>query len=147
MHVHRLFDLSGRIAVVTGAGQGLGGEIAEAMAEAGAHVVCADIDEAGNQRTAARVRALGREALALRCDVTREADVVALFRAADAHFGAVDITFANAGIADPVPRPLHDYPSEDWHRVLAVNLTGVFHTDREALKIMVRQGRGKGAAS
>lgn len=143
MHVHRLFDLSGRIAVVTGAGKGLGCEIAEAMAEAGAHVVCADVDEAGNERTAARVRALGREALALRCDVTREADVVALFRAADAHFGGVDIAFANAGIADPLPQPLHDYPSEDWHRVMAVNLTGVFHTDREALKIMVRQQRGK----
>ncbi len=133
MHVKQLFDLSDRVAVITGAGNGLGYEFAEAMAEAGA-----DIDEAGNERTAARVRALGRRALTVRCDVTVEADVAALFQQADQDFGRVDITFANAGIADPAPQPLHDYPTADWNRVLAVNLQGVFFTDREALRIMGR---------
>jgi NAD(P)-dependent dehydrogenase (short-subunit alcohol dehydrogenase family) len=72
MNVRQMFDLTGRVAVITGAGSGLGYEYAQAMAEAGADVVCADIDDAGNARTAEHVRAQGRQALAVRCDVTRE---------------------------------------------------------------------------
>lgn len=143
MHVMKMFDLSGQVAVITGAGNGLGFQIAEAMAEAGANVVCADIDMAQNEATAARVQALGRRALCVRCDVTREAEVAALFQSAEQVFGRVDIAFANAGIADPAPQPLHGYPTDHWNAVLNVNLQGVFYTDREALKIMVRQQRGK----
>ena len=143
MHVLEMFDLTGKVSVVTGAGNGLGYQIAEAMAEAGSDVVCADIDVERNEAAAARVRAIGRKALTVRCDVTREADVAALFKLADSTFGRVDIAFANAGIADAVPQPLHDYPTDNWNAVLAVNLQGVFYTDREALKIMVRQGSGK----
>jgi NAD(P)-dependent dehydrogenase (short-subunit alcohol dehydrogenase family) len=113
------------------------------MAEAGADVVCADIDMNSNELTAARVQELGRKSLSVRCDVTREGDVAALFQLADRTFGRVDIAFANAGIADAVPQPLHDYPTDNWNAVLAVNLQGVFYTDREALKIMARQGSGK----
>jgi NAD(P)-dependent dehydrogenase (short-subunit alcohol dehydrogenase family) len=143
MNVMKMFDLSGKVAVITGAGNGLGYQFAEAMAEAGADVVCADIDMQSNERTAARVREIGRQALSVRCDVTREADVAALFQVADKTFGQVDIAFANAGIADAAPQPLHDYPTDNWNAVLAVNLQGVFYTDREALKIMARQRSGK----
>lgn len=143
MHVMKMFDLSGKVAVITGAGNGLGFQFAEAMAEAGADVVCADIDMRSNELTAARVQDLGRKALSVRCDVTREGDVAALFHVADKTFGHVDIAFANAGIADAAPQPLHDYPTDNWNAVLAVNLQGVFYTDREALKIMARQGSGK----
>lgn len=143
MNVMKMFDLTGQVAVITGAGNGLGHQFAEAMAEAGADVVCADIDMVRNEATAARVEALGRKALSIRCDVTREADVAALFQSAEQVFGRVDIAFANAGIADLAPQPLHDYPTDNWNAVLAVNLQGVFYTDREALKIMVRQQRGK----
>ena len=143
MHVLKMFDLSGKVAVITGAGNGLGFQIAEAMAEAGADVVCADIDMKNNELAAARVIELGRKALSVKCDVTREAEVTALFQQADKTFGRVDIAFANAGIADKVPQPLHDYPTDNWNAVLGVNLQGVFYTDREALKIMVRQRSGK----
>jgi NAD(P)-dependent dehydrogenase (short-subunit alcohol dehydrogenase family) len=143
MNVMKMFDLSGKVAVITGAGNGLGYQFAEAMAEAGADVVCADIDMQSNECTAARVREIGRQALSVRCDVTREADVAALFQVADKTFGQVDIAFANAGIADAAPQPLHDYPTDNWNAVLAVNLQGVFYTDREALKIMARQRSGK----
>jgi len=143
VNVMKMFDLTDRVAVITGAGNGLGYVIAEAMAEAGAHVVCADIDEAGNARTVDRITALGREALAVHCDVTCEADVAALFARAESAFGRVDIAFANAGIADRAPQPLHDYPTDEWNRVVAVNLQGVFYTDREALRIMSRQQSGK----
>jgi NAD(P)-dependent dehydrogenase (short-subunit alcohol dehydrogenase family) len=137
MNVLKMFDLSGKIAVITGAGNGLGFQIAEAMAEAGADVVCADIDMAKNEATAARVEALGRKALSIKWDVA------SLFHSAEKAFGRVDIAFANAGIADLAPQPLHDYPTDNWNAVIAVNLQGVFYTDREALKIMVRQQSGK----
>jgi len=114
MHVLKMFDLSGKVAVITGAGNGLGLQFAEAMAEAGADVVCADIDMPSNELTAARVRGLGRKALSVKCDVTRESDVAALFQVADKAFGHVDIAFANAGIADAAPQPLHDYPTDNW---------------------------------
>lgn len=139
----KMFDLSGKVAVITGAGNGLGYQIAEAMAEAGADVVCADIDMARNDATAARVEALGRKARSIKCDVTREADVASLFQSAEKAFGHVDIAFANAGMADLAPQPLHDYPTDNWNAVIAVNLQGVFYTDREALKIMLRQQSGK----
>jgi len=143
MHVLKMFDLSGKVAVVTGAGNGLGFQITEAMAEAGADVVCADIDMRQNELAATRVEQLGRKALSVKCDVTREAEVAALFQLADKTFGRVDVAFANAGIAEKVGKPLHDYPTESWNAVLNVNLQGVFYTDREALKLMVRQGSGK----
>ena len=137
------FDLTGKVSLVTGGNGGIGLGMAEALAEAGADVVCADIDMTRNEATAERVEALGRKALSIRCDVTREAEVAMLFQFAEKAFGRVDIAFANAGIADPAPQPLHNYPTDNWNAVIAVNLQGVFYTDREALKIMVRQQRGK----
>lgn len=143
MNVMQMFDLTGQVAVITGAGNGLGHAYAEAMAEAGADVVCADIDANGNETTAARVRALGRRALTVRCDVSDERDVAALFDAAHDEFGRVDIAFANAGIADARPALLHEYSTADWNAVVAVNLQGVFYTCREALKKMMPRKRGK----
>ena len=72
MHVLKMFDLTGQVAVITGAGSGLGFQFAEAMAEAGARVVCADIVAESAEKTAAHVTQMGGEALAVRCDVTRE---------------------------------------------------------------------------
>lgn len=143
MNVMQLFDLTGQVAVITGAGNGLGYVFAEAMAEAGADVICGDIDSKGNEITVARVRELGRRAVAVNCDVTRENDVITLFDTANREFDRVDIAFANAGIADPAPSPLHEYSTENWNKVVAVNLQGVFYTCREALKIMMRQKSGK----
>lgn len=143
MNVLKMFDLTGKTAVITGAGEGLGFQFAEAMAEAGADVVCGDINIETAERTAGHVREKGRRALALRCDVTDEAQVDALFAAAVQEFGTVDIAFANAGIGDKEPRLLHDYPTEDWNKVIAVDLQGVFYTCRAALRIMFPKKRGK----
>jgi len=143
MNVKGMFDLSGKVAVITGTASGLGYEIAEAMAEAGADVVCGDIDDKGNAVTVNRVKEIGRKAVAIHCDVTDEKQVAGLFKAAGKEFGRVDIAFANAGIADPVPGLLHDYPTENWDKVVAVNLTGVFYTCREALRMMLPQKSGK----
>jgi len=143
MHVLKMFDLSGKVAVITGAGSGLGLQFAEAMAEAGAKVVCGDIVGENAEKTAAHVTEMGGEALAVRCDVTREDEVAGLFAAAVEQFGTVDIAFANAGIGDPQPLLLHEYPTENWEKVVAINMAGVFYTFREALKIMFPKKRGK----
>lgn len=138
-----LFDLTGKVALVTGAGGGLGAEFAGVMAEAGADVVCADIDVAGAQHTAGEVERAGRAGLAVRCDVSRHQEVVAMVEAATARFGRVDILFNNAGIADPSPAPVHEFDLEGWHRVLDVDLNGVFYCAREVLPVMLGQGSGK----
>jgi NAD(P)-dependent dehydrogenase (short-subunit alcohol dehydrogenase family) len=143
MNVINMFDLSGKVAVITGAGSGLGYVIAEAMAEAGADVVCGDISADGNENIAERVRQIGRKALPIICDVTDEQQVTELFQAAYNEFGRVDIAIANAGIADPVPSLLHEYQTDNWNKVLAVDLQGTFYTCREALKIMMLQKCGK----
>jgi NAD(P)-dependent dehydrogenase (short-subunit alcohol dehydrogenase family) len=138
-----LFDLSGKVALVTGAGGGLGTEFAAVMASAGADVVCADIDEASAQATASQVTRSGRAGLAVRCDVTRHEQVVAMVEAATARFGRIDVLFNNAGIADPSPAPVHETDLDGWHRVIDVDLHGVFYCAREVLRVMVPRGSGK----
>jgi NAD(P)-dependent dehydrogenase (short-subunit alcohol dehydrogenase family) len=138
-----MFRLDGKIAFVTGAGGGLGLEFAVGMAEAGADVVCADIDLAAAEATAKLVNESGRTGLALRCDVSSPDQVREAFVNATDAFGRVDILVNNAGIADRVPARLHEYEAEDWHRVIDVDLHGVFYCAREALKLMVSQGSGK----
>jgi NAD(P)-dependent dehydrogenase (short-subunit alcohol dehydrogenase family) len=143
MSLPGLFSLEGKVALVTGAGSGLGAQISEAMGECGAEVVCADVDDHGLAATVASVERLGRPALAVLCDVTDEDQVAAMVRCAVDRFGRLDVLFNNAGIADPQPLPVHEYPTEHWRRVLAVDLDGVFFCAREALKVMVAQGSGK----
>ncbi len=139
----RMFDLTGRVAVVTGAASGLGIVFCEAMGEAGADVVCSDIDKSGLAEVAERVKKLGRKALVIECDVSKEKDVVAMAAKTEKEFGRLDILFNNAGIADAEPAPLHEYKTENWLKVMEVDLHGVFFCAREALKIMVRQKSGK----
>ena len=126
---------------MTGAASGLGIEFAEAMAQAGADVVCADLQDAS--ATAERVQALGREALANVCDVTDEGSVQAMVAETVDRFGRLDILFNNAGIVDAAPGPLHEYPSENWHQVIDIDLHGVFYCAKHCLKVMVKQGSGK----
>ena len=138
-----LFRVDGKVALVTGAGSGLGREFCAAMAEAGADVACADIDEESAKATAAAVEALGRRGLGISCDVTDEAQVAAMVARTAAELGRLDILFNNAGIADPQALLLHEYPTADWRAVLDVDLHGVFFCAREALKVMVAQQSGK----
>jgi NAD(P)-dependent dehydrogenase (short-subunit alcohol dehydrogenase family) len=141
-----MFDLSGKVALITGAAGGLGLAFAEAMAEAGADVAGGDIDVDGLKKTVDKVEKLGRKAFVVKCDVTKEDDVVSMVKETVARFGRLDILFNNAGISDntnDVPKPLHEYSTEWWNRVIAVDLQGVFYCAREALRVMVRQKSGK----
>ncbi|WP_433193078.1 SDR family NAD(P)-dependent oxidoreductase [Nocardia sp. CA-107356] len=138
-----LFDLTGAAAVVTGAGSGLGVEFAAVLAEAGADIVCVDINIGAARATVRTVEDLGRRGLALACDVTSEDQVRATIAHAHSHFGHVDILVNNAGIAETDPAPVGYYDSINWHRVIDVDLHGVFYCCNEILPLMEAQGGGK----
>lgn len=132
--------LSGRVAVVTGAGTGIGVGIAEALVAAGASVVAAyHGNAAGAEALAARVGAPER-LVTHRCDVRDHAQVQALFDAALARFGRVDVLINNAGITEP--RSLLEMTPEEWDRTHDVNLRGAFFCTQRAAAEMIRQGDG-----
>jgi NAD(P)-dependent dehydrogenase (short-subunit alcohol dehydrogenase family) len=137
------FNLDRKVALVTGAASGLGVVFAEAMAEAGADVVCADINAKGLEKTMKKIGKIGKKGLTVLCDVSKEEDVKRMMKVTVDTFGRLDILFNNAGIAEEEPKPLHKYTTGEWNRILAVDLQGVFFCAREALKIMVKQKSGK----
>lgn len=131
--------LSGQIAIVTGASSGIGEGIARAMAAAGATVVIDYVaHRAEADKIVAGITALGGRAMAVRADVSQEADVRALFRAAIDAFGTVDILVNNAGLQDDAP--FAEMTLEKWNHVLSVNLTGQFLCAREAVREFLRRG-------
>lgn len=133
--------LDGRIAAVTGAGSGIGRGIARGLAEAGAAVAVLDLRENAASEVAAELaRDFGVRSLAVRVDVTQEADVDRAISEVVSRLGGLDILVNNAGIA--LPAPLVDFPLDAWQKTLAVNLTGYFLVGRAAARVMVRQGRG-----
>jgi NAD(P)-dependent dehydrogenase (short-subunit alcohol dehydrogenase family) len=134
--------LEGQTAVVTGAGQGIGEQIALRLAREGAVVVIADVDEAGARRTADTIAAQGgREARAIPADVSDEAQVIALMANALAVAGRIDVVVNNAGIMGPV-KPIEDIDLDEWKATTAVNLDGMFLCCKHAVPVMKRQGGG-----
>jgi NAD(P)-dependent dehydrogenase (short-subunit alcohol dehydrogenase family) len=136
-----LFDLSGDIAFVTGAGSGIGQRIAVGLAEAGADVACFDLPaSAGLQDTAARITARGRRALVLHGDVTRAADLDAAIAALERDLGPLSIALNCAGIANAAPA--EEMPFVQWQRVQSVNLDGVFLSCQAEARVMLPRKRG-----
>jgi NAD(P)-dependent dehydrogenase (short-subunit alcohol dehydrogenase family) len=131
-----LFRLDGKIAVVTGAGNGLGRSFALGLASFGAHVVCADRNLDGADETASLAKQSRLAAEALRVDVADEASVDGMWQAIEAAFGRIDILINNAGIATNSWRT-HEFPVADWDRLMAINLRGVFLTTRKGLSLML----------
>jgi NAD(P)-dependent dehydrogenase (short-subunit alcohol dehydrogenase family) len=133
--------LAGKVAVVTGAGTGIGVGIAGALAGVGAAVVAAYHGSgAGAEELVGRIRESGGRALARRCDVRDQGEVEALFDAALEAFGRVDFLVNNAGITEP--RPLLEMTAEEWDRTLDINLRGAFFCTQRAAREMVRRGEG-----
>jgi len=131
----------GPVAMVTGAGSGIGRASALALAVEGFRVACADIDEPSARETAQRIVTAGGQAVALRCDVTREDDCAALAAHTTERWGRLDAAFNSAGIAG-YPLRTVEYSLAQWQRVLDVNLTGVFNCLRHQMPAMKRGGGG-----
>ncbi|HET8611806.1 MAG TPA: SDR family oxidoreductase [Sphingomonas sp.] len=134
-----VYDFSGKVALVTGAGGGIGRATALAFARAGARVLIADMNEAGGAETAAMIAAEGGESLFQPCDVANAADVEAMMRRVAADWGRLDFAHNNAGINNPVA---DEWEDEVWRRALGINLTGVMLCMRAEAEMMLAQGGG-----
>jgi NAD(P)-dependent dehydrogenase (short-subunit alcohol dehydrogenase family) len=136
-----LFDLSGQTAIVTGGGSGLGCDMAVALAEAGANLVLPDVRGDLAEEAAERIRALGRDVLALELDVADRSGIERCFAAVMERFGRLDILINNA--ATGVLGASVEAEQADWQRVFDVNVSGMFYCCQQAGRIMLRQRRGK----
>jgi NAD(P)-dependent dehydrogenase (short-subunit alcohol dehydrogenase family) len=133
--------LAGKVAFITGGASGIGRATALAFARLGAHLVVADIDQQGSQDTARMIQDLGGQALAVGCDVTRSADVQAALATTVEAFGRLDYAFNNAG-AEQQPKPTADITEEEWDRIIAINLRGVFLCLKYEIPLLLRYGGG-----
>lgn len=133
-------NLEGKIVVITGAGSGIGRATALSLARLGARIVAADLAEDWAAETARQVRDAGSEALAVRVDVSREADLVALFEATERHFGGMDVLVNNAGVLGGSRFP--DAPARHWQRAIDVNVLGVAYGIHHGVPLLRRQGGG-----
>lgn len=136
----RLFDLTGKTALITGAGAGFGQSISVAFAEHGCDVAATDIDGESAQSTACEVGKTGRKSLALQADVGDPDSIVAMVAKTEKHFGRIDILVNAAGIPQHDPAELT--PLETWDRVLDVNLRGTFLCCQAAGRVMLRHQSG-----
>ncbi len=136
-----MYDLNGKVAIITGGASGMGKAAALLFARAGAHVVLADLNVAGGEEVARLASETGNEALFQRTDVSNEADVAALVARATKRFGRLDIMFNNAGIGGAVG-PLESITVEDWDRTQAVCLRGVFLGIKHAVAPIRAAGGG-----
>jgi NAD(P)-dependent dehydrogenase (short-subunit alcohol dehydrogenase family) len=134
-------DLRGKVALVTGAGSGIGRVTALRLAECGARVVAADLRGETAERTAGTVVEMGAEAVAIEADVTRGSATAAMVDMARSAFGGLDIAVNCAGVGG-VDARTHEYDEADWLGTLAVNLTGVWLSMKYELAAMLERGEG-----
>jgi glucose 1-dehydrogenase/3-oxoacyl-[acyl-carrier protein] reductase len=133
--------LSGKVAIVTGGGTGIGAGICEALAAAGAKVVISPHSNvSGAEATANGITQSGGQAIVQKCDVRDEAQVNALFDTTLAEYQKIDVLVNNAGITEP--HPLLDMTIEEWDKTLDINLRGMFLATQRAAREMIKQGSG-----
>ena len=136
-----IYDFKGQVALITGASSGMGLATAQAFAKAGAAVVLADIKEEAVKAAAQKLAGAGHKAIAVRCDVSDDAQVAAMVDRTLAAFGRLDAAFNNAGVMARIA-PTADSTREDWDRVIGVNLRGVWSCMKHELRQMERQASG-----
>jgi NAD(P)-dependent dehydrogenase (short-subunit alcohol dehydrogenase family) len=135
-----LFDLTGKVALVTGGGRGLGKAMALGLAEAGAKLVVAARSRGEVEASAAEIAAAGGEALAVTCDATDRGQVQAMIETTLERFGDLDIMVVNHGVAAAAPAESLD--AETWTRTIEVNMTGAFNCAQAAARCMIDKGHG-----
>lgn len=133
--------LEGKVAIVTGAGQGLGRAIAESLAGQGAAVAAVDINLPNARKVAEGIAGSGGRALAIGADMSKVAEIREMTRAAAAEYGGIDILVNNAGILHQTP--IEGITEEEWDHMMAVNLKGVFFSIQQALPYMKGRGYGR----
>jgi NAD(P)-dependent dehydrogenase (short-subunit alcohol dehydrogenase family) len=145
VNVKQLFDLTGRVAIVTGGSIGLGRQMAEGLAEMGAHLVLCARKEERCHEAAEELQQLGVKAIAMGCDVKDPSSIQEMVDATLSQFGRIDVLINNAGISWGAP--VEEMRLEDWNKVIETNLTGTFLCAQAVGKVMIRQGRDKNSAA
>ncbi len=133
--------LKDKVIIVTGAASGIGKASALCFADEDAKVVVSDVSVQAGEETATRIRETGRNAIFVKCDVSRVEDVKALVEKTVQEFGRLDGAFNNAGI-EGVNSPVADYPDEIWDKAIGVNLIGVYHCMKHEIRAMLKTGGG-----
>lgn len=141
MHVSELFSLKGKVAIVTGGGRGLGEQIAIGFAEAGANVVVCSRRVEACEEVSGKLKEIGVESMALKCDITSPEDVKNVVEQTREKFGKIDILVNNSGASWGAPA--EEMPLEAWQKVLNVNVTGTFLMSQAAGRVMLEQESGK----
>lgn len=140
-NVSSLFDLTGKVALVTGGAKGLGEAMAFALAGAGANVVIAGKTQKNNQQTVDKIVAMGRHSIAVEADVRCAEQVEKMVASVVAEYGKLDVLVNSAGVADV--RPIVEFPLEIWETIMDINVKGTFLCSKEAAKQMIKQNCGK----
>ncbi len=135
------FHFSGKVAIVTGGGSGIGEACSKLLAESGASVLVADMDEKGGQRVVGEIEDKGGIASHFSVDVSQPDQVEAMVSAAVERYGKLDMAVNNAGIGG-AQAPIGEYPIDSWHQVIGVNLDGVFYGLRYEIPAMIESGGG-----
>ena len=142
MNVIQRFRLDGKKALVTGAGRGLGRNFAHALAEAGADVAVVDIHEGNAEKVRDEIKANGRNAIAIKADISKVEDACRMVDVTMKEWGRLDIAVNNAGVALPIKNAL-DITTDEWSRIIDINLKGTFFCAQAEAKAMISNGYGK----
>jgi NAD(P)-dependent dehydrogenase (short-subunit alcohol dehydrogenase family) len=138
--MHELKRLKDKVALITGAGSGIGRATAILFAEEGAKVVVVDVNEEGANETVRLIKANGGEAVAVKADVTKESDVERMVKISVEKYGKIDVLFNNAGVS--LIGRLIDTTEKEWNRTIDINLKGIFLCSKHVVPQMMKQGGG-----
>jgi NAD(P)-dependent dehydrogenase (short-subunit alcohol dehydrogenase family) len=141
MAVHEIFDITGKVALVTGASRGLGRTFAETMAEFGADVACVGRDEKKLAETVQILKKSGHRVISIKADVTKESDIKRMVSETVKQLGKIDILFNNAGTGT-LPVKIHEMPVEDWDMVMNTNLRSIFLGMKYVIPEMLKTKKG-----